>query len=467
MTSHPIKPAEPSFDPGSFRDRHGRVLYRDGEVLRYIDSDGLQEWTALQGTRFFPCMLREGGVVGTERLPEAAPDGWSAVLRHDRIPFVSYPYEWCFSMLKDAALLQLDLLQASLQEGFILKDSSAFNFQWKGVRPVLIDVLSLKKLAPGEVWTGYRQFCQMFLYPLMLQAYRHVAFQARMRGGIDGISPEEMNRVLSFRDRFRAGVFTHVYLQSKFQQKMGQSPRDVKSELQQAGFQREMVLANVGGLQKLVQRLEWKPDRSEWSGYTATTSYSSGEAAAKEVFVTDVIATRKWGLVWDLGCNTGQFSRIAARRADYVVAMDADTLVIERLYGALKVEGSANILPLVMNLADASPALGWRGCERKAIGERGAPDLILGLALLHHLVISANIPVADLVAWLTSFGSSLILEFVTREDPMVRKLLLNKEDQYTDYHVEYFEKYLASRCRIVRRDAVSSGARILYHTEPV
>lgn len=465
MTSHPTKPAESSFDPGSFRDRHGRVFYRDDDVLRYIDSEALQEWRALETTRFFPCMIREGRIIGTELLPETAPEGWSGVLRHERIPFVSYPYEWPFSMLKDAALLQLDLLQASLQEGFILKDSSAFNFQWKGVRPVLIDVLSLQKLAAGEVWTGYRQFCQMFLYPLMLQAYRHVPFQARLRGDIDGISPGEMNRLLSMRDRFRAGVFTHVYLQSKFQEGMGKSTRDVKSELKQAGFQRDMVLANIRGLEKLVRKLEWKPDRSEWSDYKATTSYSPEEALAKDAFVRSAIETRKWNLAWDLGCNTGWFSRIASAQAQYVVAMDADALVIEKLHASLKQEGCTNILPLIMNVADASPSLGWKGRERKAIGERGTPDLILGLALMHHLVISANIPVADLVDWLTGFGASMILEFVTREDPMVRKLLLNKEDQYTDYHVEYFEKCLSSRCRIVRREPI--GARILYHTEPM
>lgn len=453
-----------SFDPGSFRDRHGRVFYRGGEVYRAISSEALQEWELLTATRFFPRMLEEGKIVATRRSEIPPPEGdWAAVLHHDRIPFISYPYEWTFRMLKDAALLQLELLLSALQEGFILKDSSAFNFQWRGARPVLIDVLSFKKLQPGEVWTGYRQFCQMFLNPLMLQSYKNVPFHAWLRGNIDGISPADMNRIMTVRDLLRPGVFSHIFLQSKLLERMGASARNVKQELQEGGFRQEMVLNNVRGLDKLIHRLEWTPERSQWSAYTATTSYSEEEAIIKESFVREVIDGARWNLVWDLGCNTGKFSRMAAERARYVVAMDEDPLVVDKLYRSLKNEGVQNIHPLVMSLSDVSPALGWREQERKALSARGKPDLILCLALIHHMVITANIPVRDFVDWLADLGPSLVIEFVTREDPMVQKLLLNKVDQYHDYHVETFEQSLSGRFSHVRRKPLPSGKRILYY----
>ena len=439
----------------------------DGEVYRAISAEALHEWNSLIATQFFRRFVDEKRIVTTEIAKVPPPSGdWAAVLHHERIPFISYPYEWTFSMLHDAALLQLELLLATLKEGFILKDSSAYNYQWQGCRPVLIDVLSLKKLNHGDVWAGYRQFCQMFLYPLLLQSYKQVAFQPWLRGSIDGISPADINHVFSATDLLRPGVFTHIYLQSKLQDRMGATNRNLKSELQQAGFSKDMVIANVRRLHRLVSKLQWQPANSEWSVYTSTTSYSIADAAAKEAFVHAAVESQRWNLVWDIGCNTGQFSRIAAKNADYVVALDADSLVVERFYQSLRQEQSTHILPLVMSLSDMSPGLGWRAQERKALTERGSPDLILSLALIHHIVISANIPMRDFVDWLASFHAALVIEFVTREDPMVKKLLLNKEDQYGDYTAANFEKCLSQHFHIVRKQPLASATRLLYFAQP-
>lgn len=469
--TEPVAPKTPSadlsFEPGSFRDRHGRIFYRDGEVFRAINQEALSIWESLSSSRFFSQAVRDGRIIATQKIDESPLPGWFATLKHALVPFISYPYEWSFSMLKDVALLQLDLIQQALEEGFILKDSSAFNFQWMSAKPVLIDILSFKKLMPGETWVGYRQFCQMFLYPLMFQAYKGLDFQTLMRGSIEGITPAQMNRLLSFRDRFRPGVISHVYLQDKLQSRMSDSRQSVRTELADAGFSREMIQLNVRKLRKLVQSFEWKPSLSEWSGYTRNTSYSSLDADAKEAFVKQVVESGKWRLVWDLGANAGEFSRIAAARADSVIAMDADHFVVEKMYGSLKNSDCRNILPLVMNLADASPALGWRSQERKSMEQRGHPDLILCLALLHHMVISANIPMEDFIHWLADFRCDIIIEFIGKDDPMVQKLLLNKDDQYLDYSEEYFERCLSQRCRIVSRHPLPSGLRILYHAKPL
>jgi SAM-dependent methyltransferase len=458
-------------EPGSFRDRTGRVFYSDGAVFRGLSKQALKEWKTLSSTAFFRRLMAEGKLVYTEQVgssstPDAAQIGkWAAILKHQPIPFISYPYEWSFSMLKDAAMLQLDLLLAALSENMILKDASPFNIQWIGTNPVFIDIPSFEKLLPGEPWVGYRQFCQMFLYPLFLQAYKDVPFQPWLRGSIDGIEPERCNQLMTVRDLLRPGVFAHVYLQTKAQSLHAQTERDIKKDLRVAGFNQTLIKANVSRLRKIVQRLMWKRTASEWSDYVSRNTYTDTDREKKEVFVRQVVQSRPWRLVWDLGCNTGTFSRIAAENARCVVALDADQVAIDRLYQALKSEGQTTILPLVGNVADPSPNLGWRGLERKALTERGKPDLTLCLALIHHLVISANIPLKESVDWLAGLGTEVVIEFVTKADPMVQTLLRNKRDNYTDYEVEYFESCLAEAFYVVRREELTSNTRILYYAQ--
>ncbi len=456
-------------DPGSFRDREGRVFYLDGTVYRALSSRALEQWEALSGASFFAAAMGDGRVVRTKRveLPEHAPRSgaqpWVAALEHQRIPFISYPYEWSFSMLRDAAGLQLSLLDSALAEGFVLKDSSSYNIQWLGSSPILIDVPSFQKLAGGEPWVGYLQFCELFLYPLMLTAYRDTPFQPWLRGSLDGITPEVCNALFSFRDRFRSGVFTHVYLQAKLQKMTADSNRSVRKDLENAGFSKDLIESNVKRLGKLVGSLSWRRTSSEWVGYRDCHSYSDADHEAKQTFVEEATAEARRSLVWDLGCNTGEYSRIAAQHADYVVAMDVDHLAIDRLYLELRERGPSNILPLVGNLADPSPSLGWRGQERRQLADRGRPDLILALALIHHLVIRAHIPLEEVVDSFAELGSDLVIEFVHKDDAMVQKLLLNKEDRYADYEQSNLERCLEKHFEIVRRQTLGSGTRTLYY----
>ncbi|MDC0358730.1 class I SAM-dependent methyltransferase [Oligoflexia bacterium] len=465
-----IRTEDTTFDAGSFRDRKSRVFYHKGEVLRGLNAAALNEWKVLSTTTFFKRYCDEGKLVDTSQLTEDEPmlsvvkNDWAAILRHKPIPFISYPYEWSFGMLKDAALLNLELLLSALEEDMILKDSSAFNIQWIAAQPQFIDIPSFEKMQAGQVWVGYRQFCEMFLYPLMLQAYKDMPFHGLLRGCIDGIAPEICAHMMSIRDLLRKGVFTHVYLQSKMQSKYGSANWNVGRDLEQAGFSKELIIGNVKGLVKTINRLRWKRSSSQWADYVQKrVSYSEEGLNEKTSFVTEAVRSKHRQLVWDLGCNTGTFSRIAASNADYVVAMDSDHLAVEALYQALKMEKYASILPLVMNLADPSPNLGWNNLERKALTERGKPDLILCLALLHHLVISANIPLAEVIAWLASLAGDLIIEFVTRKDPMVEKLLQNKEDNYTDFNIDFFENALGNYYRIEKRVELQNRQRVLYY----
>jgi SAM-dependent methyltransferase len=463
---------EPRVERGSFRDPDSRVFYAGGSVHRALSERGLADWEALAETALFRDKVAEGKLVGTEQLAE--PNGLpaeldvervAAVLRHDRVPVVSYPYEWTFGMLRDAALLQLELLLAALDESLILKDASPYNVQWRGAQPVFVDVGSFERLREGEPWAGYRQFCTLVLYPLMLQAYRGVPFQPWLRGSLEGIEPAEMRRLLSFRDRFRRGVLTNVVLHAKLEARY--ADREVKQDLKRAGFHAELIRANARKLRKLVQRLEWEPGRTAWSTYGTTNPYDEADAAAKAGFVREAAGVRRRGLVWDLGCNDGTYTRIAAENADYALAVDADEAVVEALYRELRKEGSGTILPLVGNLADPSPGLGWRGEERRPLVDRGRPDLTLALALVHHVALTSNVPVRDFLDWLAGLETELVIEFPTREDPMVKRLLARKgPGANPDYDTDTFERALNERWRVERRETLPSGTRILYRASP-
>ncbi|MCW3818089.1 class I SAM-dependent methyltransferase [Micromonospora sp. DR5-3] len=455
-------------EPGSFRDPGNRVFHRNGEVLRGLDEGSAGDWRALAAADFFRDLLAAGKVCGTEELtPTPADLPWAAVLRHERIPFVSHPYEWTYGMLRDAALLHLDVLRMALADGFTTKDGSAYNLQWRGATPVFIDVGSFEPARDGEPWAGYRQFCQTLLYPLLLQAHLGIDFQPWLRARIDGIEPDQMRRLFGGTRRWRPGVLTHVHLHGAMQARNARaSTAEVRAQLRAAGYSRELALATVRGLEKLVRRLDHRPGESYWSDYQRTCAYSVPDRQAKEQFVDRAVAAAAPELVLDLGANDGRYARIAARQAGYVVAVEQDPVVADALYRALRAAGERRIVPLVMDLADPSPGGGWRGVERAAFGDRARADLVLALAVVHHLAIGRNVPLAEVLdqfVALTAPGGSLVVEFVHPEDPMARRLLANKPDGlFPDYRRAAFEPLLAARGRIVRQVELPSGTRTLY-----
>jgi hypothetical protein len=441
-------------------------------VYRALNRQALGEWQAVRDTRFFKDAMSAGRVVRTEELADAQflpgqLDGeWAGCLTHETIPFVSYPYEWTFGMLKDAALLHLDLLQAALDDGLTVKDGTAYNVQFIGVRPTFIDVASFERLASGQPWSGYRQFCQTFLYPLFLEAYKNVPFHAFLRGRLEGISPRECARLMSLRDFLRPGVLTHVYLHARLEVNRSLNESDLKQALPRAGFNTSLIRNNASGLARTINRLNWNPADSKWSSYAECNTYTAADQRRKSEFVRNTVASVRPRLVWDLGCNTGDYSRIAAEHARCVVAMDADQLPLERLYQSLKSRplpsGHGMILPLVSNVADPSPNRGWRGQERKSLEERGLPELTLCLALVHHLVIDAGIPLRDLVGWLAGLKTQVVIEFVDRSDPMVQRLLRNRRDTCPDYDRQHFENCMNEFFAVVQSEQLESGTRTLY-----
>jgi ribosomal protein L11 methylase PrmA len=446
-------------------------------VYRALSERGAEDWRALAGSSLFDRLVADGSLVATEEVSPnalgdaaagALPEGTEAMLRHERIPFVSYPYEWTFGMLRDAALLQLDLELEALDAGLTLKDATPYNVQFRGSAPVFIDVGSFEQLREGEPWAGYRQFCMLFLYPLLLQAYKDVPFQPWLRGSIDGMTPSEAASLFTLRDRLRRGVLTHVTLHARLERRYQEREGgEVKQELRRASFKTELIKANVQRLRKLVSKLRWKAGDTAWTGYREECTYTDADAEAKSAFVREAVASARPGLVWDMGCNDGAYSRIAAGHCDQVVAFDNDHATVEALYRSLRADDERRILPLVANLADPSPGLGWRGLERRPLEDRGTPDLVLALALIHHVSITANVPIAGFLDWLVDLGAAVVIEFPKREDPMVKRLLSGKRDgSNADYELETFERLLGERFDVERTEPLPSGDRVLYQARP-
>jgi hypothetical protein len=466
-----------AYEPGSFRDPDSAVFHQDGRVLRGLSGRAADDWDRLSATRFFPSLTAAGQIVRTavhQGEAPASPRGapWARVLEHERIPVVSYPYEWPFAMLRAAAVLHLEVLAAALDEGMSLKDGTAYNVQFVGSRPTFIDVGSFEP--SSGPWPGYRQFCQTMLFPLLVQAHLGTPYQPFLRGSVDGLTASDVTGMFSGLRRFRKGVLRNVTLHSVLERKVTTASETVKADLKSSGFSTELAKATTKNLLKLVQGLEvakrgsaGDDDHSVWSDYRDTCSYSDADATAKRAFVRAALAEGESRVVLDLGANDGEYSMIAAERADHVVAVDGDERVVDLLYRRLRAGGDEKVLPLVMNLTDPSGGIGWRNRERAPFLDRVRPDLTLALALVHHLTIAANVPLPEVVMWLAAFGGRTVVEFPHTDDVQVQRLLANKPaGLFDDYRRDAFETLLSERFLVHRQETLPAGTRTIYLVEP-
>ena len=455
-------------DSGSFRDPLSRVFVGNGEVVRAFTAIGAKDIEKVWKKPSIQNALASGELIESNLVSPASVglnDPWVTAMTHPLIPFISYPYEWTFSMLKDAAQLQLKLTRETLADGIGLKDATPYNVQFIGSRPQFIDAGSFEKRRKGDPWYGYRQFCEMYLYPLMMQGYLGVGFQQFLRGSVNGISPDTMRKLLpaSIR-RPRKGRLTHVVLHAAAQNRFADSDNNMKSDAAKAGMNAQVLDATLRKLQGIVKKISLGDKKSTWSEYSERGHYIESSLDEKQKFVRDAVASAPRKQVWDIGCNDGVFSRIAAAHSDYVVAMDADPLVVDRLYNTLKAEKNEQILPLYVDLTDSGGGVGWRGQERPGVFDRGRPDIVMALAVIHHMAITFHVPLASQLDMFRDLTPELIIEMPHADDPMVRKLLTNKRDGiHDDFTLEEFERLLNERFTVKSKMLLSSGTRTIFH----
>lgn len=383
------------------------------------------------------------------------------VIQPEHVPFISYPYEWSFSQLKDAALATLSIQRRSLKVGMSLKDASAYNIQFVRGKATLIDTLSFETYKEGQPWVAYRQFCQHFLAPLALMALRDIRLNQLLRVYIDGIPLDLASGLLPSKTRFNFGLLTHIHLHAGAQKRY--SGMEVKSRAATMG--KQAMTGLIDSLDSTVRKLEWKPGGTEWGNYYDITNYSDSAFEHKKQLVQEWSAKVKPSLVWDLGANRGVFSRMAGEHGAFVVSSDIDPTAVEQNYRQMKAEKTENLLPLLLDLTNPSPSIGWANEERDSFGRRGPADILLALALIHHLAISNNVPLLQIADFFAKLGKWLVIEFVPKADSQVQKLLASREDIFPDYTREGFETAFQRRFRIVEAVNVRESERALYLME--
>jgi hypothetical protein len=446
----------------SFRDPSGFV-YATGEMLhRQVNPSYARQYDHLMQSGLYGALADQGWLVPHEELDHTgSPDAYR-ILRPEKVPYVSYPYEWCFSQLKDAALLTLDIQILSLSYGMVLKDASAYNVQFRGTRPVFIDTLSFDVYQDGAPWVAYRQFCQHFLGPLALMAHRDLRLGQLLGRYLDGIPLDLASALLPWRTKVRYGLFAHLHLHASSQRRH-RDDASAGAPVRIPKLPKARLIALMESLRETVLGCRLPQGRTEWSDYYDETNYSREAMAGKEALVKRLVdETEGGGLTHDLGGNTGRFSRLVAGANRYVVSHDIDELAVERNYLESKRLGSDTVLPLALDLTNPSPALGWALEERSSALDRISNATVIALALVHHLAISNNVPLSMLATLFGRMARTLIVEFVPKEDSQVRRLLATREDIFPEYTQESFERELSRVFEITQTHEVPGTVRTLY-----
>ena len=451
---------------GSFRDPSGFVYTRDGTLYRQVNRSFSEQFEGFLASGLYEELVRERLLVPHQRvgLDRAATEEAYAVLQPERIDFISYPYEWSFGQLKDAAALTLEIQERALRRGLTLRDSSAYNVQFQGGRPVFIDTLSLEPLQEGEPWAAYKQFCEHFLLPLSLMTTRDIRCEALLRSYIDGIPLDLGSALLPHRSWLKLRTLLHIHLHAWAQGRYAGSA--VSSAAKGRSMSRKGLVTLVKNLQLAIRRLSWQPAGTEWADYTTDNNYSQTASQAKRNMVIEHLRSVGPHTVWDLGANTGDYSRAAREVAPVVVSFDVDPAAVERNYRQVRDSGETGILPLLLDLTNPSPALGWAGQERLSLEQRGPADVVMALALIHHLAIGHNLPLDRIAAYFARLGRHLIIEFIPKSDSQVKRLLLSRPDIFPTYTKEGFEAAFARHYTIEAVGGIEDSERWLYLMAP-
>lgn len=450
----------------SFRDPAGYLVTEGGRLYRVVTEKGGVGYRLLRTSGLYDHLTKRGWLIPHEELASSPlPTPSACVLAPLLIPFISYPYEWSFSQLKDAALLTLDIQREALLKDMSLKDASNYNIQFMGSRPFFIDTLSFEQRSDFP-WVAYGQFCRHFLAPLALMAAGNMDINRTLIAFLDGLPLTTALELLPLTQRLRWGLFLHLGLHARSQKRH----QDANTTLSQKGgqlfFGVKKQLALVDSLYQTVLALKKPRIKTEWGDYLSTMDhYSSRAEGEKKRIVEKIAAENRPAMVWDLGGNVGHYSRLFSSRGLRTICFDGDPLCVDANYLEAKKENNEILLPLLMDLANPSPAIGWEHCERQSFLQRGPADLVLALALVHHLRITANIPLVRLGSFFASCSRKLLIEFVPKTDPMVKKLLLNRSDIFTDYSQMEFEKSFGQHFRLVQKWSLPESARLLYYFE--
>lgn len=444
----------------SFRDLSGFLFYEDGFLYRQINKIYKEHYDHLMISGLYTRLTEEGLLIPhieVDKRPSEQIEAYK-IIQPEFISFISYPYEWCFSQLKDAALVTLKIQRMALESGMILKDASAYNIQFKDGRPLLIDTLSFEKYKEGQSWVAYRQFCQHFLAPLSLMSLIDVRMGQLFRVYIDGIPLDLASVLLPKNSWLKFSLFCHIHLHARSQKHF--AGKQVNT--QRHKISKISLLGIIENLEKTIQKLNWNPKGTEWADYYENTNYSPEALGYKKLILNDYLEKIAPISIWDIGANTGLFSRLASDKKLFTISFDADPAAVEKNYLECVDKKETHILPLILDLTNPSAAIGWANQERMSLLERGPADMLFALALIHHLAISNNLPFYNIASYFSKLCKYLVIEFVPKNDSKVLKLLSTRADVFKDYNQEAFEKYFKMFFSIETTNKLKDPERILY-----
>lgn len=449
--------------PASFRDPSGFLFQHSDRLYRQINATYASHYEEFLDSGLYKALVDQQLIIPHSEITPNwdLPEEAYKIIQPETILFISYPFEWSFNQLKDAALTTLSIQKVAMEYGMSLKDSSAYNMQFHNGQPLLIDTLSFEHLVEGKPWMGYRQFCQHFLAPLALMALRDIRLGSLLRTYIDGIPLDLASALLPFRSRFNLSLLSHIHLHAAAEKRYAG-----KSVAKKSVTMGTYGLAGIiDNLERTVKKLNWQPQGTAWGAYYSIHNYGEQAFEHKKELVQQFFTETTATSVWDLGANTGVFSRIASEGGVPTIAFDIDPAAVDRNYLDCREKGETRLLPLLIDLTNPTPGLGWANQERTSILDRGKPDVVFALALIHHLAISNNVPFEDLADFFRKLSHWLIIEFVPKEDSQVQKLLANREDIFDGYNHATFEKIFGQHFNTHRKETIVSSSRTMYLME--
>lgn len=444
--------------PASFKDPSGFVFFHEGTVYRQVNQHYAGQYNQLLTSGLYQLLTSKSYLLPHSEIDQnlTTSSDWHKTLLPEHIPFISYPYEWCFDQLKDAALLTLAVLRSSIGHGMILKDATPLNIQFIKGHAVFIDTLSFDTYDPTQPWVAYRQFCECFLFPLYLEFYLKVDIQKIMAMYLDGIPVEITSKLLPIKSGFNLGVWLHVYLQNSIRS-------NDKTKESTSVFDKKKMINLVNHLESIIHRFtSAKATKSAWSHYYEETILGQEYLKQKERLFIEMIDDLDTEIALDIGGNDGYFSKILSNKGMRVVTIDTDSQSISNLYQYTKKSNDTNILPLCVDVTNPSPALGFDHRERLPFEKRIKPDLVLALALIHHLVITKNLPLEMIAKYFHSLTEYLIIEFVPKNDEKVREMLSNRKDVFIEYTQSHFESVFQYYFSIAKKQQIKGTDRYMY-----
>jgi SAM-dependent methyltransferase len=446
-------------EKSSFRDYHSILGHEKGAIKRLLHKDYLPHYLQLITSGLYNRLIEKKLLVAHQENTSNLNPDYPIELVPDRIPFISYPYEWTFNQLKDAAILTLEINRIALEHGMILKDANAFNVQFIGPNPVFIDTASFVKYEEGQAWSAYQQFCRHFLAPLALSHFGDIQLRKLLLSNIDGISLHLCKKMLPLKSCFNSGIFLHIWLNA-----LGQKPSKRQRENKKLAYtqSKQKLLAVQEHLLSTLKSLNSQSVKSQWAYYYENTNYTKNDETQKEEILSAMTQQLNVSSILDLGANEGRYSRLLAEQVNFVLSTDYDEVAIAKNYNIAKSKAIENLQTLHLNLVNPTPAIGFANQERKSFLERVGVDLVLALALVHHLTITHDLSFEQLAKQLAQMGKYLIIEFPSREDEKVLIIAQGKPNQYQNYHRENFEAAFGKFYHLKSSQTIRGNNRLLY-----